>query len=78
VEKGNLKTYICLSDALYDTFKDVVGTDEEYGLHEDLYVKRKLREHIGAKEFKKFDALDEKSWKEAWREFDMRTWYDNK
>jgi hypothetical protein len=51
------KTYISLSDALYDTFKDVVGTEEE---------------------FKKFDAMEEKYWKDAWRDFDIRTWYENK
>jgi hypothetical protein len=70
------KTYISLGDALYDCFKEDVGTDNESQLHEDVYVKKKLRDHIGAKEFKKMDALDEKVWHESWREFDMRTYYD--
>lgn len=53
-----------------------VGTVNESELHEDVYVKEKLREFIGAKEYKKMDALDEKSCYEAWREFDVRVHYD--
>lgn len=68
-----MKTYIKLSDALCETFKSVVGSKEEYKLHEDAFVKKKLRETIGAKEFNKFDALNEKYWNDAWREFDMMT-----
>lgn len=71
-----MKTYISLGDALYDCFKDVIGTENESGLHEDIYVKKKLREFIGSKEFKKMDSLDEKTWYEAWREFDIRVYYD--
>ncbi|QWU14224.1 hypothetical protein SAMN04487895_101515 [Paenibacillus sophorae] len=72
-----MRTYISLSDALYECFKNVVGLEEEYLLHEDSFVKKKLKEFIGAKEFKKFDALDEKSWYEAWREFDVRVFHNN-
>ncbi|WP_405169443.1 hypothetical protein [Paenibacillus sp. FSL H3-0286] len=71
-----MKTYISLGDALFDCFRNDIGTKNEAELHEDIYVKRKLKEFIGAKEFKKMDSLDEKSWKEAWREFDSRVWYD--
>ncbi|OMD76874.1 hypothetical protein [Paenibacillus odorifer] len=71
-----MKTYMSLGDTLYHTFKDDIGTDQELELHEDIYVKKKLRNSIGAKEFKKFDVMEEKFWKEAWREFDMKTWYE--
>jgi hypothetical protein len=57
---------------MYDCFKDDVGSENELNLHEDVYVKKKLREFIGSKEFKKMDALDEKLWKEAWMEFGVR------
>ncbi|ASA22583.1 hypothetical protein [Paenibacillus donghaensis] len=70
------KTYISLGDALYDCFKNDMGSENEVNLHEDAYVKKKLKEFIGVKEFKKMDTLDEKFWKEAWREFDQRVWYD--
>jgi len=70
------KTYISLGDALYDCFSEDIGTDREAELHEDVYVKKKLREFIGSKEYKKMDALEELFWKEAWREFDSRVWYD--
>jgi hypothetical protein len=57
---------------LYDCFKEDTGTDNESQLHEDVYVKKKLRDHIGAKEFKKMDALDGKLWYEAWKEFEIK------
>lgn len=34
-----MKTYISLAGAIYETFKDVIGTKEEIQLHEDVYVK---------------------------------------
>ncbi|WP_342423085.1 hypothetical protein [Paenibacillus sp. FSL E2-0178] len=68
-----MKTYISLAGAIYETFKDVIGTKEEIQLHEDVYVKRKLRDVIGAKEFRRFDEMDEKYWNDAWREFDVMT-----
>ncbi|MEK4006525.1 hypothetical protein [Paenibacillus sp. FSL H3-0333] len=66
-----MRTYINLSEALYETFKSVIGSEEECKLHEDVFIKRKLRETIGVKEFNRFDALDEKYWNESWREFDI-------
>ncbi|KAA9007238.1 hypothetical protein F4V43_01765 [Paenibacillus spiritus] len=70
--------YANLEDALYECFKDIVGTDEEDMLFEDSYIKKKLKEYIGTKEFKKFDELDEKYWKDAWRTFDSMTFELNK
>jgi hypothetical protein len=67
-----MRIYINLSEALYETFKSVIGSEEEYKLHEDVFIKRKLKETIGVKEFNKFDALDEQFWYVGWREFDMR------
>ncbi|QSF43380.1 hypothetical protein [Paenibacillus tianjinensis] len=65
-----------MDDALYDCFKDDMGTVNESQLHEDSYVKKKLKDFLGPKEFKKMDALSEKVWYEAWREFDVRVWHD--
>ncbi|MMZ60809.1 hypothetical protein D1872_229240 [compost metagenome] len=67
-----MNTYSSLSDALVDCFKDVLGTDSEHLLHEDNFVTKALKRKLGKKEFDKFDSLDQRSWREAWAEFDTK------
>ncbi|WP_152526731.1 hypothetical protein [Paenibacillus polymyxa] len=59
-----------LAEHLINCFLDDVGTESERKLHEDNYIKKKLKKHLGDKNFDKYDALKEHVWKDAWREFD--------
>lgn len=68
----NEKTFSSLADALVACFEEYL---EEYyaEMHDDNYVKRVLKDFVGAKEYKKYEELDDKVWYDAWREFDLRT-----
>ncbi|MDY8021110.1 hypothetical protein [Paenibacillus polymyxa] len=59
-----------LADKLIGCLMVDVGTESERKLHEDNYIKKKLKKHLGDKNFDKYDALKEHVWKDAWREFD--------
>lgn len=59
-----------LANKLIECFMVDVGTENERKLHEDNYVKKKLKQFLGKKDFDKYDELKEQIWKDAWREFD--------
>lgn len=59
-----------LAQILVSCFMCDIGTEQEKKLHEDNYVKKKLKQYLGKKDFDKYDGLKEQIWKDAWREFD--------
>lgn len=59
-----------LGRVLISCFNEEVGTDVESQLHDERYVDRKLKKHLGSKGFKEYDKYGELVWKAAWREFD--------
>ncbi|MGG1652259.1 hypothetical protein ABHN03_03930 [Paenibacillus sp. NRS-1775] len=59
-----------LAEILIACFVCDIDTEQEKKLHEDVYVKKKLRQHLGKKDFDKYDELKEQIWKDAWRQFD--------
>ncbi|MGV6935846.1 hypothetical protein ACWA2B_10065 [Paenibacillus sp. CMM36] len=59
-----------LANKLIGCFMVDVGTENERKLHEDNYVKKKLKQFLGKKDFDKYDVLKNQIWKEAWKEFD--------
>ena len=60
-----------LSRVLISCFSEEISTDLESKLHEESYVDRKLKKHLGSKGFKEYDKYGEQVWREAWREFDQ-------
>ncbi|WP_110759707.1 hypothetical protein [Paenibacillus illinoisensis] len=60
---------LSLARVLIDCFKDDVDTDNEKLLHEDSYVSKKLKRHLGREEFKEYDKYGEEVWSNAWNEF---------
>lgn len=61
-----------LSRVLISCFNEEIGTDNEVKLHEVGYVDRKLKKHLGSKEFKEYDKYGEQVWQEAWNEFNKQ------
>ncbi|MDP9675359.1 tRNA U38,U39,U40 pseudouridine synthase TruA [Paenibacillus jamilae] len=59
-----------LAEILINCFICDIDTEQEKKLHEDGYVKKKLKQYLGKKNFDKYDELKEQIWKDAWREFD--------
>ncbi|MFB5758926.1 hypothetical protein [Paenibacillus medicaginis] len=62
-----------LTDVLVECFSNVVGTEDEKLLHDDKYVTKTLKQHLGSKEFKEFDAMNESEWEDAWFKFEVKT-----
>ncbi|MFI2856936.1 hypothetical protein ACH6EH_07320 [Paenibacillus sp. JSM ZJ436] len=69
-----MKTEYELLDVLLECFEKDVGTEKEELLHDDRYVTKKLKERLGSKLFKEYDALDKQTWKDAWLEFGTLMW----
>lgn len=61
-----------LSRVLISCFSEEIGTDLESKLHEQSYVDRKLKKHLGSKEFKEYDKYGEEVWQLAWNEFNKQ------
>ncbi|WP_238791511.1 hypothetical protein [Paenibacillus sp. EKM207P] len=59
-----------LAEILVNCFMCDVDTEQEKKLHEDNYIKKKLKQFLSKKDFDKYDQLKEQIWKDAWREFD--------
>lgn len=75
-KNSNKKEYIDLSDVLYICFAKLVGTEEECKLHEDSFVTKTLKKYLGKKEFDLFDSMDENYWKNSWRKFDSKAYFN--
>lgn len=72
-----VKEYASLNEAVYECFKSYIGTEEETLLHEERFVTKAFKKFVGDKEFKKYDSYEDKQWKNAWREFDMKAFKEN-
>ncbi|MEJ3719278.1 hypothetical protein WGM54_14755 [Paenibacillus polymyxa] len=59
-----------LAEILINCFICDIDTEQEKKLHEDGYVKKKLKQFLGKKDFDKYDDLKGQIWKDAWRVFD--------